>query len=84
MGNGFWSQAGSCAGEGNGNPFQYSFLENSMVKGAVGYRQWGRKESATTEWLTHTHTHTQVHVRWLSTVVMQAPRVISNSPYLEY
>ena len=53
-----------------------------MVKGAVGYRQWGRKESATTEWLTHTHT--QVHVRWLSTVVMQAPRVISNSPYLEY
>ena len=59
-----------------------------MVKGAVGYRQWGRKESATTEWLTHTHTHThthtEVHVHWLFTVVMQAPRVISSSPYLEY
>ena len=23
----------------------------------VGYSSWGRKESDTTEWLTHTHTH---------------------------
>ena len=33
-------------GEGNGNPLQYSCLENSMD------RPWGRKESDTTEQLT--------------------------------
>ena len=38
-------------GEGNGNPLQYSCLENSMD------RPWGRKESGTTERWTHTHTH---------------------------
>ena len=27
----------------------------------VGYSPWGRKESDTTEWLTHTHTHTHAH-----------------------
>ena len=48
-------------GEGNGNPLQYSCLENSMGRGA-GYSPWGCKESDTTEELsaracTHTHTH---------------------------
>ena len=37
---------------GNGNPLQYSCLENPMVGGAlVGYSSWGHKESDTTEWL---------------------------------
>ena len=27
----------------------------------VGYSPWGRKESDTTEQLTHTHTHTHTH-----------------------
>ena len=26
---------GTCPGEGNGNPFQYSCLENPMVRGAL-------------------------------------------------
>ena len=35
---------------GNGNPLQYSCLENPMVGGAlVGYSSWGHKESDTTE-----------------------------------
>ena len=39
-------------GEGNGNPLQYSCLENPMDRGAwVGYSPRGRKESDTTEWL---------------------------------
>ena len=39
-----------CPGEGNGNPFQYSCLENSMYRGAwQGYSPWGRKELDTTE-----------------------------------
>ena len=34
-------------GEGNGNPLQYSCLENPMDRGA--YSPWGHKESDTTE-----------------------------------
>ena len=41
--------------EGNGNPLQYSCLENPMDGGAWGgYSPWGRKESDKTEWL-HFH-----------------------------
>ena len=37
-------------GEGNGNPFQYSCLENPMAEEpGAGYCPWGRKESNTTE-----------------------------------
>ena len=40
----------SCIGEGNGNPLQYSCLENPMDGGAwLGYSPWGRKESDMTE-----------------------------------
>ena len=38
---------GRFPGEANGNPFQYSCLENSMDGGA--YSSWGRKESDMTE-----------------------------------
>ena len=40
--------------EGNGYPFQYSCLENSMDRGAwqAGYSPWGHKELDMTEWLT--------------------------------
>ena len=49
---------GRSPGEGNGNPLQYSCLENSMdweaPQSLVGCSPWGRKESDTTEWL-HFH-----------------------------
>ena len=40
-------------GEGNGNPLQYSCLENPMDgrRSLVGYSLWGRKESDMTEHL---------------------------------
>src|SRR5574337_85536 len=41
-------------GEGNGNPLQYSCLENPMDGSLVGYSPWGREESDTTERL-HFH-----------------------------
>ena len=45
-------------GEGNGNPLQYSCLENPRDKGPWWATvQWGCKELDTTEWLTHTSTH---------------------------
>ena len=42
--------SGRSPGEGNGYPFQYSGLENSMDR---GYSPWGRKELDTTERLTY-------------------------------
>ena len=47
--------SGRSSGEGNGNPLQYSCLENPTDGGAmVGYSPWSRKESDTTERL-HFH-----------------------------
>ena len=41
---------GRYPGEGNGNPLQYSYLENPMDRETwLGYSPWGRKESDTTE-----------------------------------
>ena len=40
---------GRSSGEGNGNPLQYSCLENPMDRGACGYTPWGHKESNRTE-----------------------------------
>ena len=38
-------------GKGNGNPLQYSCLENPIYRrrSLVGYSPWGRQESDTTE-----------------------------------
>ena len=42
--------SGRSPGEGNGNPLQYSCLENPMDKRSlVGYSPWGREESDMTE-----------------------------------
>ena len=46
---------GRCPGGGNGNPLQYSCLENPVDRGAwQATRMWGHKESDTTE-PAHTH-----------------------------
>ena len=42
---------GRSPGEGNGNPLQYSCLENSIDRGAWQASQWGCRESDTTEQL---------------------------------
>ena len=45
---------GRSLGVGNGNPLQYSYLENSMDKRSLeDYSPWGCKELDTTE-CTHT------------------------------
>ena len=44
------NDVGSIPGAGNGNPLQYSCLENSMDKRSLaGYSPWGRKESDMTD-----------------------------------
>ena len=53
--------------EGNGNPLQYSCLENSMDRGAWWVTVHGvTKSQITTKRLTHTHTHTHTHnLAWI-------------------
>ena len=59
---------GRSPGEGNGNPLQYSCLENSMdweaPQSLVGYSPWGRKESDTTERLHFTLVTEQQQQTW--------------------
>ena len=60
------SESGRCPGEGNGNLFQYSCLENPMDGGAWWAIVHGVSESETTECVcahvrVHTHTHTHTH-----------------------
>ena len=51
-------------GEGNGNPLQYSCLENPMDRGAwLGYSPQGRRESDTTERL-HFHCSEWTELSW--------------------
>ena len=47
---------------GNGNPLQYSCLENSRIENLVGYSPWCHKESDLTQLLS-THTHMQILIR---------------------
>ena len=50
--------SGRSPGEGNGNPLQYSCLENSMDREAWwGYSRWGSTESDMTEATEHEHIH---------------------------
>ena len=55
--------SGKSHGVGNGNPLQYSYLENSLDRGALQIAIHEVTESDTTECArarahTHTHTHT--------------------------
>ena len=60
---GLISGLGRSPGEGNGNPFQYSCLENPMDRKIwwATYSSWDHKELDTNEELTHTYTHTHTH-----------------------
>ena len=52
--------SGRCHGVGNDNPLHYSYLENSMGRGAwwgSPYSPWGHKESDMTERLSMKHVH---------------------------
>ena len=52
---------GRSPGEGNGNPLQYSCLENSMDRGAWQAAVWGRRVGHNSATDAHTHTHTHTH-----------------------
>ena len=54
---------GRCPGERNGNPLQYSGLENPM-EDLAGYSPWGGKESDTTEQLQLVRRKGDSHNSW--------------------
>jgi len=58
--------SGRSSGEGNGNPLQYSCLEN-LMDGA--WSPWGRKESDTTERLHFTSLHFTIFVIIISSIL---------------
>ena len=72
---GLISGSGRFPGEGNGNPLQYSCLENSVNRGAWRATVHGVTKSRTrlsdlhththTHRQTHTHTHTDTHTKWI-------------------
>ena len=51
-------ESGRAPGEGNGNTPVFLPGEFHGQRSLVGYSPWDRKESDTTEQLTHTNTHT--------------------------
>ena len=64
--------SGKSHGVGNGNPLQYSYLENSLDRGALQIAIHEVTESDTTECAraranTHTHPHTHTHTHTLKT-----------------
>ena len=56
--------SGRSPGEGNGNPLQYSCLENPHGQEAGGHSPWGHQESDVTEQLSTAHiTHSNAQ-KW--------------------
>ena len=53
--------SGRSPGGGNGNPLQYSCLENPMDRGDLQAKVHEEAELDTNERLTHTHTHTHTY-----------------------
>ena len=58
------------SGEEKGNRLQYSYLENSMDRGAWPHSPWGRIGPDMTEWLPHTKRNRKQNPKDLA-VVMQ-------------
>ena len=84
------SGSGRSPREGNGNPLQYSCLENPMDGGSwLGYSPWGHKESDMTEQL-HFHFHNICEVHLLSRMYVSAlhsfllPKNIPVSEYIPF
>ena len=65
------SGTGRSPGEGNGNSFQYSCLENSMGTSAwwAIIHGFAKRHDWVTNTHTHTHTHTQMRVLFLKQFV---------------
>ena len=59
---------GKSPSEGNGNPLQYSCLENSMDSAPGGCSPWNPKESDTTEWQTATTTTRDKGIKFYSII----------------
>ena len=65
--------AGRPTGEGNGNPLQYSFLENSMDRGAWQASPQGQKASARPEVTEHRRLRASQGAQEFTSQVVKSP-----------
>ena len=73
--------SGRSAGEGNGNPLQYSYLENSMDRRV--YSPWGNKELDTAEWLSLCYHILEEQLERSSPGLQDIPGVILNKMWTQ-
>ena len=83
LGNSGWiPELGRSPGEGNGNPLQYSCLENLLgQRSLTGYSLWCHEELDMTEHLhacVHTHTHTHIHLLTVTPILLSPQPLASN------
>ena len=77
-------ELGRSPGEGKGNTFWYSCLENSMGRGAlVSYSPWGSKELYSTEVTEHVYTQTHSEAHKSEFYLGHQERVMFRSPRTE-
>ena len=62
---------GGSSGGGNGNPLQYSCLENPMDRGAW----WVAKSQTQLSACAHTHTHTNISIKMLNMLSLMSCNV---------
>ena len=74
---------GRSPGEGNGNPLQYTCLENPMDGGALGYSPWGCKGSDTTEQLQFTCSVSCSGLYFTMTVIKTRPSDRNNLHHVQ-
>ena len=64
--------SGRSPGEGNGNPLQYSSLENSMDRGS--WRAMVHEVAKNQTWLSDLHTHTYTHHVRTESIILNSRR----------
>ena len=82
-------ESGRSPGVGNGNPLQYSSLENSMDRGTWWAIVHGIAKSQTRRVTKHTHIHTHtdpiiaLHFHLQVTILRSSDQVVSNAYILK-
>ena len=74
--------SGRSPGEGNGNPLQYSCLENPMAQSSLVATVHGLERSWT--WLKHLSMHTHTHSSFYLLIHLFCPSLLSNHEFVLY
>ena len=75
-------QALSCIGEGNGNPLQYSCLENPRDRGAWWAAVYGVAQSWTR--LKRLSSSSSSNSSWTDSAILITPQVLADLPFASF